>query len=136
MICHQKNASCIQELEAEVANEKVPVLVATDCLSEGIDLQHTFDAVVHYDLCWNPRHEQREARWTAGQARTAVQALMLHGGAPTPSTIEVRTVILEKEKTIRKELGVSVPIPAMPTQSPGRPQQHPARTSPDHSGEL
>ena len=39
------------------------VLVATDCLSEGINLQEDFDAVVHYDLSWNPtRHEQREGR--------------------------------------------------------------------------
>jgi hypothetical protein len=39
------------------------VLVATDCLSEGINLQSLFDAVVHYDLSWNPtRHEQREGR--------------------------------------------------------------------------
>ena len=39
------------------------VLVATDCLSEGINLQEHFDAVVHYDLSWNPtRHEQREGR--------------------------------------------------------------------------
>jgi len=39
------------------------VLVCTDCLSEGINLQDHFDAVVHYDLSWNPtRHEQREGR--------------------------------------------------------------------------
>ena len=39
------------------------VLVATDCLSEGVNLQHHFNAVVHYDLAWNPtRHEQREGR--------------------------------------------------------------------------
>jgi superfamily II DNA/RNA helicase len=39
------------------------ILVATDCLSEGINLQHLFTAVVHYDLAWNPtRHEQREGR--------------------------------------------------------------------------
>ena len=103
----------IRELQAELANDKVPVLVATDCLSEGIDLQHTFDAVVHYDLCWNPtRHEQREGRVDRfGQARSAVRALMLHGGSSNPVDDRVRTVILEKEKTIRKELGVSVPIP-------------------------
>jgi superfamily II DNA or RNA helicase len=103
----------IRELQQELANGKVPVLVATDCLSEGIDLQHTFDAVVHYDLCWNPtRHEQREGRVDRfGQARSAVRALMLHGGDSNPVDERVRTVILEKEKTIRKELGVSVPIP-------------------------
>jgi len=103
----------IRELQEEVGNDKVPVLVATDCLSEGIDLQHTFDAVVHYDLCWNPtRHEQREGRVDRfGQARQAVRALMLHGGSSNPVDDRVRTVILEKERTIRKELGVSVPIP-------------------------
>ena len=103
----------IRELQNELANGKVPVLVATDCLSEGIDLQHIFDAVVHYDLCWNPtRHEQREGRVDRfGQARSAVRALMLHGGDSNPVDERVRTVILEKEKTIRKELGVSVPIP-------------------------
>jgi len=37
------------------------VLVCTDCLSEGINLQQHFNAVLHYDLAWNPtRHEQRE----------------------------------------------------------------------------
>ena len=103
----------IQELQEEVANDRIPVLVATDCLSEGIDLQHTFDAVVHYDLCWNPtRHEQREGRVDRfGQARPAVRALMLHGGDSNPVDERVRSVILEKERTIRKELGVSVPIP-------------------------
>ena len=103
----------IRELQDVLGAGKVPVLVATDCLSEGIDLQHTFDAVVHYDLCWNPtRHEQREGRVDRfGQARSAVRALMLHGGSSNPVDDRVRTVILEKEKTIRKELGVSVPIP-------------------------
>ncbi len=103
----------IRELQNELAGGKVPILVATDCLSEGIDLQHSFDAVVHYDLCWNPtRHEQREGRVDRfGQARRAVRALMLHGGDSNPVDERVRTVILEKEKTIRKELGVSVPIP-------------------------
>jgi len=39
------------------------LLVATDCLSEGINLQALFDTVIHYDLSWNPtRHQQREGR--------------------------------------------------------------------------
>ena len=42
---------------------RAKVLVATDCLSEGVNLQDDFQAVVHYDLAWNPtRHEQREGR--------------------------------------------------------------------------
>ena len=39
------------------------ILVATDCLSEGINLQAWFDSIVHYDLSWNPtRHQQRNGR--------------------------------------------------------------------------
>ncbi len=111
----------IAELEAEAFaadKPKTPVLVATDCLSEGIDLQQSFDAVVHYDLCWNPtRHEQREGRVDRfGQPRPVVRALMLHGACKDPSRrnpvdARVLAVILNKEKLIRKELGVSVPVP-------------------------
>ena len=112
---------CLTELEAEAFDPekpKTPVLVATDCLSEGIDLQRSFDAVIHYDLCWNPtRHEQREGRVDRfGQARPTVRALMLHGACQDPSRRNpvderVLAVILNKEKLIRKQLGVSVPVP-------------------------
>ncbi|HPO08087.1 MAG TPA: helicase-related protein, partial [bacterium] len=47
----------------QLAQSPKRVLVCTDCLSEGINLQDHFDAVMHYDLSWNPtRHEQREGR--------------------------------------------------------------------------
>jgi superfamily II DNA/RNA helicase len=63
------------------------LLVATDCLSEGVNLQDHFDAVVHYDLSWNPtRHEQREGRVDRfGQKRDVVRATLLYG-ANNPST--------------------------------------------------
>ncbi len=52
-----------EERVRELGKHKKRVLVATDCLSEGINLQEHFDAVFHYDLSWNPtRHEQREGR--------------------------------------------------------------------------
>ena len=52
-----------QDIVAELAKNDNPILVATDCLSEGINLQEGFNAVIHYDLAWNPtRHEQREGR--------------------------------------------------------------------------
>lgn len=90
----------------------VPVLVATDCLSEGVNLQKHFDAVVHYDLTWNPtRHEQREGRVDRfGQASPAVRALMFYG-QDNPVDGAVLRVILRKAEKIRKELGVSVPLP-------------------------
>ena len=88
------------------------VLVATDCLSEGINLQALFDAVVHYDLSWNPtRHEQREGRVDRfGQPAKVVRAVMLYG-ENNPVDGAVLQVILRKAERIRKELGVSVPLP-------------------------
>ena len=57
------------------------MLVATDCLSEGVNLQAYFDAVVHYDLSWNPtRHEQREGRVDRyGQPEPVVRASLIYG---------------------------------------------------------
>ena len=56
------------------------LLVATDCLSEGINLQSLFDTVVHYDLSWNPtRHQQREGRVDRfGQPAKLVRSVLLY----------------------------------------------------------
>ena len=88
------------------------ILVATDCLSEGVNLQDHFDAVVHYDLSWNPtRHEQREGRVDRfGQKRAVVRATLLYG-ANNPVDGAVLEVILRKAVKIREELGVPVPLP-------------------------
>jgi superfamily II DNA or RNA helicase len=88
------------------------VLVATDCLSEGVNLQEHLDAVVHYDLSWNPtRHEQREGRVDRfGQPSPVVRATLMYG-ANNPVDGAVLDVILRKAERIRKELGVPVPVP-------------------------
>ncbi|CAN7144294.1 helicase-related protein [Paraburkholderia terricola] len=88
------------------------ILVATDCLSEGINLQGLFTAVVHYDLSWNPtRHEQREGRVDRfGQKAREVRSTMLYG-EDNPVDGAVLQVILRKAESIRKELGVLVPMP-------------------------
>jgi hypothetical protein len=93
------------------------VLVATDCLSEGINLQEGFDAVVHYDLSWNPtRHEQREGRVDRyGQARPEVRAVLLYGEDNRVDGAIMR-VLLRKAEAIRKSLGVSVPVPTDTTK--------------------
>jgi superfamily II DNA or RNA helicase len=89
-----------------------PLLVATDCLSEGINLQDHFDAVVHYDLSWNPtRHEQREGRVDRfGQDSEVVRATLIYG-ANNPVDGAVLDVIIRKAAKIREELGVPVPLP-------------------------
>jgi superfamily II DNA or RNA helicase len=91
---------------------KRPILVATDCLSEGVNLQEHFQAVVHYDLAWNPtRHEQREGRVDRfGQMAKIVRTVMLYGKDNAIDGI-VLNVLLRKHEQIRKALGVSVPVP-------------------------
>lgn len=88
------------------------ILVATDCLSEGINLQMLFDAVIHYDLNWNPtRHQQREGRVDRfGQQSPTVWAVMMFG---ENSMIDgaVIEVITNKAKRIREATGVTVPVP-------------------------
>jgi superfamily II DNA or RNA helicase len=95
-----------------LGNAEQRVLVATDCLSEGVNLQDHFDAVVHYDLSWNPtRHEQREGRVDRfGQKSGVVRATLLYG-ANNPVDGAVLEVILKKAEKIREELGVPVPLP-------------------------
>jgi len=101
----------------ELVRDKVRVLVATDCLSEGINLQDHFDAVLHYDLPWNPnRLEQREGRVDRfGQRRDTVKTVLLYG-ADNQVDLVVLDVLLRKAKTIRSRLGISVPVPAQAEQ--------------------
>lgn len=100
-----------EEAQRLIEQEK-RILVATNCLSEGINLQNGFDAVVHYDLAWNPtRHEQREGRVDRfGQKKKIVRSLMLYG-QNNPVDGFILKVILRKAETISNELGVRVPVP-------------------------
>ena len=98
---------------ADMGKADKRVLVATDCLSEGINLQDHFDAVVHYDLSWNPtRHEQREGRVDRyGQPKKVVRVLTNYG---SDNLIDGRVldVLINKYDNIRKALGVSIAVPA------------------------
>jgi superfamily II DNA or RNA helicase len=102
---------------AELAEVPRRVLVATDCLSEGINLQDHFDAVLHYDLAWSPtRHEQREGRVDRfGQPSELVRVITYYG---TDNQIDgiVLDVLLRKHRQIRKRLGVAIPVPAASTE--------------------
>jgi hypothetical protein len=88
------------------------VLVCTDCLSEGVNLQDHFNAVIHYDLSWNPtRHEQREGRVDRyGQPSDQVKVITYYSPDNRIDGI-VLDVLLRKHKTIRNALGISVPVP-------------------------
>ena len=93
------------------------VLVCTDCLSEGINLQQHFNAVLHYDLAWNPtRHEQREGRVDRfGQAKLEVRVVTYYG-IDNPIDGVILEVLLRKHKSIKSALGVTVAVPGSSEQ--------------------
>ncbi len=102
---------------AQLGKAEKRILVCTDALSEGINLQEHFDAVMHYDLSWNPtRHEQREGRVDRfGQPREVVRVITYYGIDNQIDGI-VLDVLLRKHRQIRNSLGISIPVPAQSDQ--------------------
>jgi superfamily II DNA or RNA helicase len=104
----------------EMAQTPRRVLVATDCLSEGINLQDKFNAILHYDLPWNPnRLEQREGRvdrygqpgWTDknGIRQNTIDVKVLFG-EDNPIDVVVLKIIIEKIQRIQNTSGVSIAL--------------------------
>ena len=106
----EERVDALAELDEKIA----PILVATDCLSEGVNLQNHFNAVVHYD----PHLESDAPRTARGAGRTVSAkpptpfARSCSTARTIPSTVPSLRVILRKAEKIRKELGVAVPLPA------------------------
>jgi len=93
------------------------VLVCTDCLAEGVNLQQHFNAVLHYDLAWNPtRHEQREGRVDRfGQDKPEVRVITYYG-IDNPIDGVILDVLIRKHKTIKSDLGVAIAVPGSSEQ--------------------
>jgi superfamily II DNA or RNA helicase len=104
----------------EMAKSPKRILVATDCLSEGINLQDKFNAILHYDLPWNPnRLEQREGRvdrygqpgWIdkSGNHQNTVDVKILFG-EDNPMDVVVLKIIIEKIQRIQSTSGVRIAL--------------------------
>ncbi len=100
-----------QRIEGIEATEPNYILIATDCLSEGINLQDKFNTVIHYDLPWNPnRIEQREGRVDRfGQEADEVLTKTIYS---EDSIVDKRImmVLIDKIINIRSTTGGSLPI--------------------------
>lgn len=99
-----------EEIELLRAHDR-RILVATDCLSEGINLQDLFNGVIHYDLPWNPnRIEQREGRVDRfGQESEKVRTLLLYCDE-NPIDRNVLKILIRKVRDIQKATGVSITL--------------------------
>ena len=86
------------------------VLIATDCISEGIDLQYMSSQLIHYELPWNPnRLEQRNGRIDRyGQKEKEVYIRLLVMEDLLDATIS--RVLIKKAEQIRKDYGFSPPF--------------------------
>ena len=86
------------------------ILIATDCISEGINLQHMANQVIHYELPWNPnRLEQRNGRVDRyGQKQPMVQIRTM----VMEDTLDaaILKVLVRKARQIREDYGFSPPF--------------------------
>ncbi len=100
-----------QRREAFAAFEKAnrAVLVATDAISEGINLQHACCQMIHWELPWNPnRLEQRVGRIDrVGQPEPEVRVRLLVMDDTLDGWI-LRTLV-QKAQQIRADYGFAPP---------------------------
>jgi ERCC4-related helicase len=93
---------------AFAAFERTPraVCLATDCISEGLDLQRACAEIVHYELPWNPnRLEQRNGRvdrYGQSEPTVGIRTLVLRD----PLDVTILEVLVRKAARIREEFGV------------------------------
>lgn len=99
----KERLEAFQELDAGI-------LIATDCISEGINLQHMANQMVHYELPWNPnRLEQRNGRIDRyGQKVPTVHIRTLVMSDTLDATI--LKVLVQKAQNIRKDYGFAPPF--------------------------
>jgi len=98
-----------REIFHDFARAQVGILIATDAISEGINLQHAAAQVIHYELPWNPnRLEQRNGRVDRfGQRKPVVYVRTMVMDETLDATI--LKVLVEKAAQIRADYGFSPP---------------------------
>ena len=113
---------------------KKAVLVATDAISEGINLQHAAAQVIHYELPWNPnRLEQRNGRVDRfGQQRPTVAIRTMVMDETLDAAI--MKVLVRKAAQIREDYGFSPPYFGEETDILELLQQHEITVGPKQLG--
>lgn len=91
------------------------ILIATDCLSEGVNLQYMAAQVIHYELPWNPnRLEQRngrvdrygQSRRPGGEKKVFIRTMVVNDSLEAG----ILKVLVEKANRIRMDHGFSPPF--------------------------
>lgn len=86
------------------------ILIATDCISEGINLQHMANQIVHYELPWNPnRLEQRNGRvdrYGQKQPKVQIRTMVMEDTLDAA----ILKVLVNKARQIREDYGFCPPF--------------------------
>lgn len=86
------------------------VMVATDCISEGINLQYVASQIIHYELPWNPnRLEQRNGRvdrYGQPQKKVFIKTMVVNDSLEAA----ILKVLVQKAMRIREDHGFSPPF--------------------------
>lgn len=94
--------------EFEVTPEAI--MIATDCISEGINLQYVASQMIHYELPWNPnRLEQRNGRvdrYGQPQETVVIRTMVVNDSLEAA----ILVVLVQKAFRIRKDFGFSPPF--------------------------
>jgi len=95
---------------ADPAKHPLRVLIATDAAREGVNLQNHCADLFHFDVPWNPsRLEQRNGRIDRKLQRAAEVRCHYFVYTQRPED-RVLKALVEKTKTIRKQLGSLAPV--------------------------
>ena len=95
---------------ADPAKHPLRVLIATDAAREGVNLQNYCADLFHFDVPWNPtRLEQRNGRIDRKLQRESEVRCYYFVYAQRPED-RVLKALVEKTKTIRKQLGSLAPV--------------------------
>lgn len=86
------------------------IMIATDCISEGINLQHVCSQMIHYELPWNPnRLEQRTGRidrYGQKDPKVHIRTMVVRDTMDAA----ILKVLIEKAQKIRDDYGFSPPF--------------------------
>jgi len=99
-----------KEVFLEFEEAEKAILVATDCISEGMNLQYLCSQIIHYELPWNPnRLEQRNGRVDRyGQPEDEVHIRSIIVDGSLDELILKR--IIERSDRIKEAFGFSPPF--------------------------
>ncbi len=110
----QMNLGARMRVLAEFEKAPRAVLVATDCISEGLNLQRACAELVHYELPWNPnRLEQRNGRIDRFRQRedtVGIRTLVLDDRLD----VALLMLIVKKAEAMRRQYGFVPPFLANP----------------------